>query len=243
VRTQILTGRRAPKCNADVVIESYSKRLNRVSWDEFKKCWSGYLIIRTLSGLAFAVVPQIHRGFHSRLSLAELLQGAGGGVLVSILATYLHSRRKGAEALDASFDQALEQANKTIESRDRALQDLQKKRRTPAEEHNYQLARRALEELGSDATAVLRHLRNHESLTATSPTIQFGPPSYDIQPAMQSMNTKTVVAMLDACAARDLVTRTPFTRSSGGVVPITGSTYQIASGMRSAIEELLYQDA
>jgi hypothetical protein len=57
-------------------------------------------MLRTLSGIAAPIIPLTSRGFKSILSLADAIESGAFGAVASILLTYPHSRRKGAEALD-----------------------------------------------------------------------------------------------------------------------------------------------
>lgn len=55
------------------------------------------------------------------LSLIEILESGGVGLGLSILGTYLHSRRKGAEALDAGLLDTISTRDSTIETLQTAL--------------------------------------------------------------------------------------------------------------------------
>jgi hypothetical protein len=103
------------------------------------------------------------------------------------------------------------------------------------EQDNYKTAKTALLELGPDVVTVLKHLRNHSTLT-------FNDGSHVFPPLPQGMDAKHTRTILDACAERNLVTRELFSRASGGVAPITGCTYKIADGMKAAIERLLNEN-
>jgi len=95
-------------------VQGYSKRLNQAAWIDFKKAWSGPVVIRTICGLAVPAIPWAMRRFQPMPSLRELLGGSITGVLCSIGLTYLRSRRKGAEDLDSSLHLEIGKQDTTI---------------------------------------------------------------------------------------------------------------------------------
>ena len=121
-----------------------------------------------------------------------------------------------------------------IQQRDQTILDLgkalQKSSRTPAEEYHYGLAKVALDELGQNGRTVLRHLWNHESLTFNGI-----PP-----PLPVGMNPQETQRYLSMCVDKGLVTRETTPKPSGGVDPVTVTTFRIAPGMKVALGELLY---
>jgi hypothetical protein len=92
------------------------------------------------------------------------------------------------------------------------VEQLTPPKRTVSEERKYAKAKAALDELGQQGIIVLRHLENHRILKFNG----LNPP---VPKGMSARDTK---AILDFCADpdKDLVTRTPFSRPSGGVAPI-----------------------
>lgn len=112
----------------------------------------------------------------------------------------------------------------------KALQS--KPTRTNAEQHRYEQAKRALDELGLDAMTVLRHLRAHEEL-------MFSGNSFPILP--DGMNQINLRVALDNCARKHLVSVKTVMRQTGAIYPIQDDTYQIAPGMKAALDELLYE--
>jgi hypothetical protein len=98
--------------------------------------------------------------------------------------------------------------------------------RTPAEQHDFDTASRALERFGQKAKIALRHLRRHESLT-------FG--VYD--PILPSgLNRDDTVWAYNACAGEGLVTRRDNDPRYGE------ATFAIAPKMAKALDELLYEN-
>ena len=139
-------------------MEEYGKRLNRASWHEFRRCWSGFLVIRTLSGLAAPIIPQVIRGVHSVLSLAELLESAGAGVTLSIIGTYLHSRRRGAESLDAALQNQVREHDAIILDNHKIIDALKK---NPVQEHKENRVRDWLSELPDSQQQFIAWLVDH----------------------------------------------------------------------------------
>ncbi len=111
-------------------------------------------------------------------SVAEILEGATGGLLVSIIGTYLHSRRKGAEVLDAALQKDIAQRDGVIVDRDKivsALRDAQPQR------HKQQRVREWLNQMSARERTFIEWLLDHseieESLLAkNSPPGDIGRP-------------------------------------------------------------------
>jgi hypothetical protein len=111
-----------PECKLRTTVEEdYGKRLRRASWKEYRKFWSGYRLLVTFSGLIAPVLRMLQRGIHSVLPIAEAVKIGAIGLTLSLLGTYLYSRRKGAETLDAARHTELvrtssELSDKTVEN-------------------------------------------------------------------------------------------------------------------------------
>ena len=104
-----------------------------------------------------------------------------------------------------------------------------KPKRTPEQEWKYAQAKVALEEIDLGTVDVLRHLEIHGTMTFDG-----------IDPPLpRGFNARDAKAILRLCAARDLVTFKTISRPSGGVAPIIETAYQIAPGMKAALDELL----
>ena len=95
----------------------YGKRLNRAALQEFRKFWSGFRLLVTWSGLVAPGILQVIRIVHSVLtheeysmiSIVEAIESGAIGLVLSTCGTYLYSRRKGAESLDAEQSKQMEQ--------------------------------------------------------------------------------------------------------------------------------------
>jgi hypothetical protein len=158
------------------------------------------------------------------LPIAEAVESGAIGLGLSLLGTYLYSIREGAESLD---NDRHEQISVLAEQ----VTNLTPPERTASEERKYAKAKAALDELGPQGIIVLRHLENHRILKFNGIT----------PPLPKGMIARDTKAILDICADpdKDLVTRTPSSRPSGGVAPILEYTYTIAAGMANVLEELL----
>jgi hypothetical protein len=100
-----------------------------------------------------------------------------------------------------------------------------KPKRTMAEQYHYETAMKALQELGPDTEAALRHLKTHGTLT-------FG--TY-YPPLPAGMRGDQVFGIYNTCVARGLVTQ----REKPG----SGErTFAIAPTMNGVLDELLYGD-
>ena len=99
------------------------------------------------------------------LSLAELLESAGVGLSLSILGTYLLSRRNGAEALDAGLRDTISVRESTIGTLKSSIHTLQTLLKEPAVSKHELDARQRVRNLlaGANCTEsnVLRFLIDH----------------------------------------------------------------------------------
>ena len=201
---------------------SYGKRLNRASWREYGKFWSGYRLLATFGGLLAPLLVQLQKGVHSMLSLAEAVESGAFGLIVSLTGTYLFSRRKGAEALDAQLHEELDKVNRAAE--------LGKHSRTNAEQYRYDKAKAAVTEIQEQGVLMLQHLQTH------------GPIKFNglIPPLPHGMGKSDAIAILQKCVTLDLVTSETTSRPSGGTAPIVETVFRISPGMQSILDEVLY---
>jgi hypothetical protein len=215
---------------------TYGKRLRKAAGKEFTGFWSSYRNWATFATVFLVPVGiQIARhGWCSVLNLEETFTSGAIGLVVSMVGTYLIGVWKGAEALDAGLRVTIEDRNQTVAERDREIQEKArtiqalsaKPKRTAAEEHHYLTAQTALQKLGEDCITVLRHLRTHDTLT-------FG--EFDAQTPTGMTVEKTRV-ILDHCVTEHLATVRAHSSRSGYV----DHTYEIAPGMKTVLDELLY---
>jgi hypothetical protein len=87
------------------------------------------------------------------ISLADAIESGFVGLSLSLLGTYLYSRRKGAESLDATLHSKIDGCEKTISEQNRLLS-----KPDTAEEYHRRTARGHFANLSDDAKAVLRLL-------------------------------------------------------------------------------------
>ena len=138
--------------------DTYRSRFNAAVWKEYRKFWSGYRRLVTFFGLLGTAVPQLQRGTHS---VAEAMKGGAIGLFLSVLGTYLYSRRKGAEALDAEHLQRIPELEKTIIE---LRAQVEAAKRNPGAERLYQETKLHVEKLGDDGRKVLKCLLLHDTL-------------------------------------------------------------------------------
>jgi hypothetical protein len=169
------------------------------------------------------------------LTAIQALGSGVSGLSISLVGTYLHSRRKGAEAIDAIFRQELAtrsaeltRQKEIIEGQARTIEALQKPVRSPAEAHRYAAARSSLDEIGPDSVTVLRHLRTHCTLKFSNVD----------PPAPQGMNSRDARAILNLCVAKGLATVSASQHPGGYYY-----TYSIPEAMHAVLDELLYPPA
>jgi hypothetical protein len=117
-------------------------------------------------------------------------------------------------------------------------------KRTPSNEHHYQEAKAALDELGAKAAVVLRHLKKHGQLTfnAPPPGVQGPPSSQSALPEGTTANE--TYASLEDCVRKSLVSHFFRTETIGPhQYGVTYIDFRIAEGMKDALDELLYASA
>jgi len=153
-------------------LPSYGKRLRRASTIEYKAWWSGYRIILAISGLLPPLVMLLLRHLYSMLSFSEVIESGLVGVVVTVAGTYLHSRRKGAEALDAQWgqksgQQEAELAGKRlqIKSLQAEVNELKIPKRTPRQVKDYEEVSAILKDADVKEITILDHLRKVEKMS------------------------------------------------------------------------------
>ena len=113
-----------------------------------------------------------------------------------------------------------------ISERDQTIAILSTKpKRTPAEQHDYDTVKKALQLLGKRGLIAMRHIRNHGSLT-------FGTYSPVLPPGLNLDDTLRVYAH---CASEGLVTQNDNHRNNE-------RTYAVSPKLEKVLDELLYED-
>jgi hypothetical protein len=212
---------------------SYATRLRRTTSEDLKNYWSAHRIWATFVSLAATSLPlvvQIARhGASSISNFVETVTSTVAGLLVSVGGNYLISTWRAAKALDSEAHNEIGELRKRIEL-------LKPPQRSPSEQHHYEQAKVALDELGPTAAVVLRHLEKHGRLIYR----QRG----QNPPTPGNIVAQKMRAALDRCVSKDLATRSHEWVATGGVThKIEETTYQIAPGMKVALDELLYPES
>jgi hypothetical protein len=151
------------------------------------------------------------------LSLTEAVGSGAIGLTCSFVATYLHSRRKGAESLDSELRSELACANTEVEKLAAQFQLLQE---SPAERQarfEFDAAKAVIDRHGADCITILRHIiRRGTTTPSTLPS---------------NMDDRAVFGLLEALTEDGILNRD----DTG-----TAATWRIAPGMLSALQKLLY---
>jgi hypothetical protein len=123
-------------------VEEYGKRLRQAASQEYKRFWSGYRCLVTISGLSAPVVVWALRGGGRMLSFVEVIESGTVGLSLSLIGTYLYSRRKGAENLDAGLHQEIEShRSSAVGLQERVNSLIERSKIDPIEEHKQQQVR------------------------------------------------------------------------------------------------------
>jgi len=217
---------------------TYGKRLRKAAREDFVKFWSAHrswVTLVTLLVASSAVAIQVlYRGVGSMANVEQTLVTGLVGLVVSMAGNCIISTWRGAKNLDANLHDEIKHRDGTISERENDIQEkersiqaiLQKPKRTAAEEHHYALAIVALRELGPNGEAILRHLAIHGTLI-------FG--NYNPQ-LPQGFNGGQTREILEMCVAKQLVTVRSERHPAG-----YDYIYEISAGMKTALDELLYQ--
>jgi hypothetical protein len=146
---------------------------------------------------------------------------------ISLLAYLIFHLCRTPQKLDADRDAKERLLTATIAERDETILALNAKpKRTPAEQHRYEVGEKALERFGQDAVIALRHLRTHETLRLGTYPPQLPP----------GMKYERLLWAYNACLGEGLVT----CREN---YPKTGERrFQIAPTMTQILDELLYKE-
>jgi hypothetical protein len=113
-----------------------------------------------------------------------------------------------------------------IAERDAALRNLtDKPKRTPAEQHDYETAKKVLQLVGGNGLTAMRHIRRHGTLIfGTYPPV-----------LPQGLALQETLRVYDQCASEGLLTCNANTRNNE-------RTFSIAPTMGKILDELLYEE-
>jgi len=203
---------------------TYGKRLRAVAWQQFRGFWSAFRNWVTFASTCLAPLAlQIARhGWRSLVSLEETLVSAIVGLGVSLVGTYVIAVWKAAEALDAEQRAKLAGA------------DLVKRRRTPSEEHHFNLVKAAIARRGEAAVTVLRHLRTHSRIVFRGNSIQ-GRAIWAVTALPPAMNKDETLLVLNRLTVDGVVTPTQNSVPDG-----SEDVFEIAPGVVSVVDDLIY---
>jgi hypothetical protein len=188
------------------------------------------------SGLIAPGILQLQRGIHSMISLGEAMESGAIGLLCSLSGTYLYSRRKGAEALDAERAADIRDKETKILEHQESIQRLNlalaKRPRTGPEQHYYEMAKLALARRGPEAVTILYHMRTHGPIEFTDWIVPHLPSGI--------VDRKAAERVLEMLKKDDIVNVSHTPDRTG-----TKSTWKIAGGdaMLAALDDLLFPSA
>ena len=174
------------------------------------------------------------------LSLFEAVESGAVGLSLSVIGTYLYSRRKGAESLDTEWqEQIAREGERTKQQEERIaagaeqvkrltaeIDNLNKPRCTPFQEKEYQRIGGVVGDCDEDCIAVLRHLMRHGKMGK----YQGGA----IENLPDRLDSKRAEIALKKLSENQVVT--PGTITQGNM---RWQQWTIAPGVNSALEELL----
>jgi hypothetical protein len=110
--------------------DPYGKRLRHAAREDFSRYWSGH---RWLGWIAAAVVSILSGIWLHGVNVAKYIDILPALVLLlTIILSYLYSRRKGAEALDTGLRERISARESTIETLNSSIETLQSALKQPA---------------------------------------------------------------------------------------------------------------
>jgi hypothetical protein len=194
------------------------KEAAHLSWDksDYISGVAGFV----LAAIAFFVPVWEERLTHSLL-IVPLVAFAVVMIVRLFLSPFLVYRNRDIEARINE-----EQLSKQISDRDQTIRTLtEKPRRTAAEQHHYDIAKKALQKLSPDTVSALRHLKTQGKLT-------FGtfPPSLP-----SGISVSRLVDIYLECSREGLVATHDDSQKGE-------RTFTIAPTMNSVLDELLYEE-
>ncbi len=218
----------------------YRKRLYRASVLEYKKFWSGYRLLVTLSGLTAPLLLQFQRGVHTMLSLFKAVESGILGLSISLIGTYLYSRRKGAESLDTGWQieiarqeeiskQQTEQIAAGTEQVKRLgaeIDDLKKPKRNAFEEKTYQHYKTILARYGEYERGVLSTLKIHGKMIEKT--------AYRLHPLPVGLSPERAANVLVRLVEDQIVTRDHQQNIGDQIL-----TWRISPGATDAVNDWL----
>ena len=205
---------------------TFGQRVRKAAVTDFKKFWTAYRYWVTIVGLLLAplLVRVLGHGL-SKMTVGNLFLSALVGFCLSLAGTGIIALWKGAESLDAALRDKLSERDTKILSYET---EHRKPQRTPAEDHRYKSAELALVRLGQPAFIALRHLSTYGELV-------FG---LTHPPLPEGMGLGQAMNVYRACVEEGLVVRRDINANIDTECPSV--IFQIAPGMKAALEELLY---
>jgi hypothetical protein len=204
---------------------SYYRQLWRTAITDFQSFWNAHRIVTSVPApiIGFLVSLILSRGIHTLANFWTALETAAISALAALSLTLSVSLFRAPKLLD---DKRSSEIRELTTANQAFLQE-----RNRARDHRYTAAKTALAQLDPKALIVLRHLANHGSLTFRG---NFNPP---LPPKIDASTTHS---LLNLCLVKDLVTCHKTYTSTGALYPAIDEIYQIAPGMKAALDELLY---
>jgi hypothetical protein len=212
--------------------QTYRKRLLVAAWEDFRKFWSAHRYWVTFVSLLLSplIIQVLRYGLPSLLSTQNILESAALGIGLSIIGNVLIAVWTGAKSLDAGLHEKIQHRDvivaardQTIEEQDEKIRSITEPKRTPAEQHHYDTAKKTIERLGPSCVVALRHLKTHGRLIIGT----FG------SPLPPGIPRDDVIRIYDECFGAGLVTA----RDN----PSQGERmFEIAPTMNAVLDELLY---
>jgi hypothetical protein len=184
------------------------------------------VILVAIAALALQIRYGLVRHGDWKPSLFAMLSPYGGLMVAFIAYQFLRVPKLLYTELQAAARSTEESLRAAIIERDNSLQTLREKPpRTPAEQHDYETAKKALQILGNKGLIALRHIRKHGSLT-------FGTYNPVLPPGLNLNDTFWVY---NHCASEGVLSCSEKWGSGE-------KTYAVSPKMTRILDELLFED-
>jgi len=142
--------------------DSYGKRLHRAAREDFSRYWSGH---RWLGWVAAGIVSLLAGIWLHGVNVAKYIDVLPALVLLlTIILSYLYSRRKGAEALDLALQNDITQRDGVIAERNQAISAL---REITPQKHREQRVSEWIDQMSAQQRAFIEWLLDHGEIDVT----------------------------------------------------------------------------
>lgn len=216
-------------------LHAYNHLRTRAAWESTRRFWNvhqsiSYLILPAVGLLVAITLRYVYRGASGLMDMAtaELsVLCVAASYIVSVLGSFVVNYTWTAPAdLHARRQRTILEQSQTIAVLSAQLEEAKAPKRTPAEEHQFALAKEALKQVGPSGIAVLQYLHGLGGMTFGN-MVPYLPPG---------MTQDATLDVLNKCWQQHGLVIREESRQGLNV----SYTYTISPGLQKALDELLF---